>query len=323
MFVLWIELLLGRIAKAWTLMWLGLAALKSYKAMLFLPVTSAAFAFLVSVIVVGGGILAFDLPIQNPTFQEEVPRATMEAARQILEGRRHYAYELRHRPTQAVRTPEKLQYVWLCIFALYLANYSVIVFFNVALAAVALDRLAGGHSTLDDGFRVAWSRMGKILQWALLAGTIGFALRMLRKDGRIGAWFAGFLGYAWSFGSFFVIPMLAADDINPGGALFQSATLIKNKWGEAVSAGFSFRLLYFVLALPGLLLLFAGSSWGWPNKLGALGVFPVLAYWVLLAIVMSAAQQVVVAALYRYACTAQVAGGFSRAEFRRAWKAPL
>jgi Family of unknown function (DUF6159) len=272
-------------------------------------------AFLVSVIVLGGGILVFDLPIDNPRFQEEIPRATIEAAKHALR-RSHYSDEFRGQPSQTARIPESIQQVWLCIFALYLANYSVMVYFNVALASIALDRLSGGHSTLNDGLKVAWDRKGRILQWALLAATVGVVLRMLRREGRLGAWVAGFLGYAWSFGSFFVIPLLAAENISPSGALFQSAALIKEKWGESVSSAFSFRLLFLLLALPGLGLMFAGRYLGWPGNLGLLAA---LTYGVLLAIVVSALEQVVTAALYRYARTDQVSEGFSRTQFRSAW----
>jgi hypothetical protein len=319
MLVLWIQLLLSRIATAWTLIQLSFTAIKSYKAILFLPVISGVFAFLVSVIVLGGGILVLGLPIDNPRFREEIPHATIEAAKHALR-RSHYSDEFRGQPSQTARIPESIQQVWLCIFAFYLANYSVMVYFNVALASIALDRLSGGHSTLIDGLKVAWDRKGRILQWALLAATVGVALRMLRREGRVGAWVAGFLGYAWSFGSFFVIPVLAADNISPGRALYQSAALIREKWGEAVSAGFSFRLLYMVLALPGVGLVFASRNMGWPSNFGLLGA---LAYWVLLAIVISASEQVVTTALYRYARTDQVSGGFSRTQFRNAWQATL
>jgi len=43
-----------------------------------------------------------------------------------------------------------------CLFALYVANYFVIVFFNVALVGVANSRLVGGTWTFRDGLELAW-----------------------------------------------------------------------------------------------------------------------------------------------------------------------
>ncbi len=44
------------------------------------------------------------------------------------------------------------------LFAFYVANYSVVVFFNTALVAAASIRLSGGTPTLRDGLRMAWAR---------------------------------------------------------------------------------------------------------------------------------------------------------------------
>ena len=68
------------------------------------------------------------------------------------------------------------QGMWVCLFLFYLANYFVIVFFNVALVSAASSRLAGGHATINDGLEVAWQRKSKIFQWALLSATVGIAL---------------------------------------------------------------------------------------------------------------------------------------------------
>src|SRR2546428_184315 len=62
------------------------------------------------------------------------------------------------------------------MFTLYVANYFVIVFFNVALVGVANSRLMGGTWTFRDGIELAWARKGTILQWALVAATVGVVL---------------------------------------------------------------------------------------------------------------------------------------------------
>ena len=108
----------------------------------------------------------------------------------------------------------------------------------------------------------------------------------------------GFLPAAWALASFFAVPLLAVENLSPGEVLQRSSSLIYKKWGEAVSAEFSFGLLFVVLALPGSLALSAAFYFG---KFATLALPVVLAYWLVLAISTSAAKQVLVAALYRFA----------------------
>jgi hypothetical protein len=76
----------------------------------------------------------------------------------------------------------------LAFFLIYLANYFVMVFSNVALVGVANSRLMGGKWTFRDGIQLAWARKGTIFQWALRAATVGMILRSLEE--RMGFWVA-------------------------------------------------------------------------------------------------------------------------------------
>src|SRR5437773_7485887 len=67
------------------------------------------------------------------------------------------------------------------MFTMYVANYFVIVFFNVALVGVANSRLMGGNWTFRDGIELAWARKGTILQWAFVASTVGMILRTIEE----------------------------------------------------------------------------------------------------------------------------------------------
>ena len=314
-----IELFVARISTAWMLMQRSFATIRSDKQLMFLPVLSSMFCVMVSIIVLGGGAVVFDLPISDPNFQRDIPRATLAAVQHLVSRDHHASRNLNLQPT----TPgerEAVQHVWLCIFLLYLANYSIAAYFNVALVAIALDRLGGGHATLNDGLQVAWDRMGKILQWALLAATVGVALRLLRRRGRLGAWAASLMGYAWALASYFAIPLLAVENISPGEVLERSASLIQSKWGEKVIIGFSFGLLFFLLCLPGVALLVAGKYF---PQLGVLVAPFAVTYWILLAIYISTAKEVAAAALYRYATADQVSSQFSRTVLAEAWEQPL
>ncbi len=58
-------------------------------------------------------------------------------------------------------------------FLFYFVQYSVVIFFNVALASAALIRLDGGNPTLGDGIRTAMGKLPNIIGYALIAATVG------------------------------------------------------------------------------------------------------------------------------------------------------
>jgi Family of unknown function (DUF6159) len=264
------------------------AILKSDRELIWLPIFSGIAAIAASILVFSGGALVF------------LPQLKAMAAA----GGRN------------VPLTGNLA-VWLFVF--YLVNYFIVVYFNVALVSVAGNRLAGGHATIDDGLQLAWARKGKIFQWALLAATVGVLLRMLEERvGWLGRMIVSFVGIAWTLATYFVVPILAAEDLGPVEALARSGELFRERWGEEVVGGFSFGLIFTLLALPAIVLPLYGAKFG-PTAMVAGLVLAVL-YWLLLGVVNAAVQGIFMAALYRYATTGNVPGGFGRADLAGAWQ---
>jgi Family of unknown function (DUF6159) len=205
------------------------------------------------------------------------------------------------------------------VFVFYLANYFVIVFFNVALVGVANSRLTGGNWTFDQGLQLAWTRKWVILQWAFVAATVGMVLRMVSdRSSFIGRIVVGIIGIAWNVACYFVVPVLAFEDLSPVAALYRSAELFTETWGERVVGGFSLGMVFFVLMLPGFALpLVATRLWG-PSGI-VIGGVAMGVYLLLLSVMSSAVQGVFNAALYRYACDQAVPPGFSRDLIQGAW----
>jgi len=279
---------MGRIARTWELIGNSFAVLKADKELLLLPIISGIFCVLVSVVVLGGGGL-----LLGPQNLQATPSAV-----------NHYAIP---------------QAVWVCLFAFYLVNYFVITFFNVALVSAASSRLAGGNATLNDGLEAAWQRKGKIIQWAFLSATVGVLLRMIaERTGWLGRLVGGLMGMAWTLASYFVVPVLVAEDVGPAEALRRSADLFLQTWGEEVAGGFSFGLIFTLLALPAVALPFLGRNLGSTGMMA--GAALALLYWLALSVVSSAVQGIFVAALYRYAKTKQVSPGFRLENFSTAWQ---
>ena len=153
-------------------------------------------------------------------------------------------------------------HIRLLLFLYYLANYTVMVYFNVAFAYIALRRLTGGNAKLTDGLAVARARALAIIQWAFLASTVGMVLSALRNRGELGRASAGLLGYGWRLGTYFVMPLLALENIGAGEAPHFWADLFRQKWGEVVIARFSFSLLFHLFAFPAMAFFFLAALTG-------------------------------------------------------------
>jgi hypothetical protein len=107
--------------------------------------------------------------------------------------------------------------------------------------------------------------------------------------------------------------------LGPVDALKRSAQLFRQTWGEEVAGGFSFSLIFFLLALPGFGLWLAAAMVGGAPGF-AVGLALMVLYFLLLAAVSAAVQGIFVAALYRYASTREVAPGFKLENFSMAWQ---
>jgi hypothetical protein len=205
--------------------------------------------------------------------------------------------------------------VYALAFAFYLVQYFVIFFFNSALVGAALIRLEGGDPTVADGFRIAFSRIGSILGYALIAATVGLILRAIEERvGFVGKLVAGLLGAAWTVASFLAVPVLVSRDVGPIDAVKRSVELLKRSWGENIignaGIGLAFGLITFLVAFSGFglaLVLAAGTeSSGTFVVVAGLTVVAVL----LLALVQAALSGVYQAAVYRYAEHGNAGGAF-------------
>ncbi len=190
-------------------------------------------------------------------------------------------------------------------FMFYLVQYFVIFFFNTALIGAASIRLEGGDPTVSDGLRIAWSKVGKILGYAAIAATVGMILRVIeQRAGWIGKWIVGFIGAAWTIVTFMVVPILVHRDIGPIDAVKESATLLKQTWGENLigqgGIGLVFGLSYLAFWLVmGFLIVMAGSTGSMALFVTAIALAVVGTLG--LALIQTALQGIYSAALYRFA----------------------
>jgi hypothetical protein len=196
------------------------------------------------------------------------------------------------------------------LFLFYVLNYFVIVFFNAAIVACATLRMRGGNPTVADGFRAASARLPVIAGWALISATVGLVLRMIEdRSEKVGQFVAGLLGAAWTLVSFLVVPILVVENKNPFAALKESTAMLKKTWGEQLAGNFSFGMVFFVLAIPAIIILVAGIFSGNVGLMVGCAALAVV-YLILLALVQSALQSIFQAAVFLYARDGQVPDGF-------------
>src|SRR6266487_3130396 len=139
------------------------------------------------------------------------------------------------------------------IFLFYLVNYFVVVFFNMALIHCTRLYFKGEEVSVRAGLKFSMSRIGAIFSWAVFAATVGLILRAIQENsGIIGKIITGIIGIVWSVATFFVVPVIAYENLGPVGAFKRSAQLMKQKWGESIVAGFSFGLIQFLAILVGI-----------------------------------------------------------------------
>ena len=181
------------------------------------------------------------------------------------------------------------------MFLFYVVNYFVVVFFNMALIHCTRLYFRGEEVTIEKGIKFALSRIGTIFSWALFAGTVGTILRIIQEEsGWIGRIISGIIGIVWSVATFFVVPIIAYENVGPIDAFKRSAGLMKKKWGESLGATFSFSLIYLLAFLVvGIPLFIIGSSF---HPIAGI-VLVVLGFFVV-STILSAAQTIFVSAVY-------------------------
>ena len=192
-------------------------------------------------------------------------------------------------------------------------TYFVIIFFNSALIGCTLMRIGGENPNLLDGFRIAFTRLPAILEWTLLASTVGFIIRTLQiasANWKILKVLADLLEMAWALVSFLVIPALVIEGKDAIAALRESKALFRKTWGEQFTRHFSFLLIFFLLAIPGICLIALGFSAEFITEIRFIYLIAGGIYLAVLIIFDAALTAIFQAALYIYAKEGKASAGF-------------
>jgi hypothetical protein len=228
-------------------------------------------------------------------------------------------------PAAAVYSVEKTEAVLVVagVIGAYVLTF-VAVFFNTALAAAAAQSLAGHDTSLSDGLAVARGRLTTILKWALVQGTVGLLLQALEsaaQDSFVGRIIAGFVNFAWSAATFFVIPILALEGAGPRDAFNRSVSVLRKRWGEGVVGTVSISAVVMLIVLLPVAVV-GGLGVATLSTAEGLGIgLIVVAAAMLLAgfVVAGTLNSIFRVALYQYATQEQAPAGFDAATLQQAF----
>lgn len=198
----------------------------------------------------------------------------------------------------------------LVMFLLYFCCYFVTLFFNSALVGVTMMHLDGRPYKLSDGLRIAWDRLSLILMWAVIAASVGFALKMIESRSKlVGKIIALILGSAWTAMTYFVVPVLIVERAPAHKAIGRSFSLVKQTWGEGLVANWANGVIVGLGIVAGFSMMFLASLTGDPIIAG-LGLLLGVAWMALMVLVSMTLDSITNAVLYVYARTGSSPDGF-------------
>lgn len=213
------------------------------------------------------------------------------------------------------------------LVALYLATF-VTIYCGVGLAAATAQVMDGQNATLRSGLAAARPHTAAIAKWALVQATVGLLLNLLQSlaDSQngllriVGLILTMLVSVAWALASFFVIPLLAFEDLGPGDALKRSVAIIKEHWGEGVVGSAAIGGIVFLIGfLPGIVLVAIGIQIG--GTVAGIALIAVgAAIFLVAAVVANTLNQVFRVALYRWVTGRGDVPGFDNRDLERAFR---
>ena len=201
-------------------------------------------------------------------------------------------------------------------------------FCSVALASCVTLALDGRDTTFSDGISAARARLGIILQWSVIqlvgGGAIAALQAFLRESAGnlVGSIVGGLANFAWTVATFFVVPVIALEEVSPREAIKRSAGVIRERWGEGVvGTGTIGGVIFLIGVLPGIVLVMlgvslAGGSPGGGGMLIALGVIVV----VIAGLLQATLSAIFRVALYRFATDGEFPGRFTQEQLQGAFR---
>jgi Family of unknown function (DUF6159) len=203
--------------------------------------------------------------------------------------------------------------MYVVFFLFYIGTAFLTTYFGVALTSVVATRIAGGDKNFKEGLHTASSKAGKIFFWSVLTSTVGIVLNFVGE--RLGAFgkIFGFVGQvAWNVLTFFMIPVLALEEVSVPEALKRSGKTFRDTWGETIITNFSLGIFFGMLEVLVVLAIILGVVFtvSTPLFAGLVLIVGILVFSVV-ALLHATLEAIVKVVLYQYAVHGKIADTFT------------
>ena len=197
--------------------------------------------------------------------------------------------------------------------ALFLLAYFVMSFLSVyctaALVGAATLKLNGQQPTTADGWRIARSRLGALVAWAVITATVGLLIQAVasRVRGVGGLVIAGVAGASWAVLTYFIIPVILYEKQGAWPSLSRSGKLFVSNFGRSLVSNLAVGLIVGVGLFVAFVMFIAGAIFFGPSPYLGIGlIVGALAVGAIVLLIGSTAEGILRAALYRYATTGKI-----------------
>ncbi|MFB6283893.1 MAG: DUF6159 family protein [Halobacteria archaeon] len=236
--------IIQRIKKGWQIGKRSLGVVKEYPKLVILPIISG-IATIIFMAVLLGGLAAGEIFLANG--------GSVGSAAQSVQN-----------------MPDYVMYV--VLFFVYLGTTFIATFFNVSLVFCAGQAFEGKDPSITKGFGMAFTRIGQILVWSIVAAIVGVIIRVVQEESDLAGNIAAMLfGAAWSIATYFVVPVIAYE--NPGAfSMFkESANTFRRRWGSTVGSWAYVGTFAAVFVLVSIIIAVVSGALLMPS-LGILGI---------------------------------------------------
>lgn len=213
---------------------------------------------------------------------------------------------------------------------IYFGLAFIATFFNVCVVYTAATKFSNEDPKFWNTIKYAFSKTHLIAAWSVVSATVGLLLLLLeniaKKVKGVGGIFIlvlrSLLGAAWSIATIFVVPVMVYKGLGPFAAIKESVSTLKKTWGEKLVGSVGMGMATFVFILVGFIVAVGMGFLLFPLGIPYLFVVIVLfvIYFVMVIIFFGVAQKIYDTALYSYAQTGVVVGGFSEEDLKNAFK---
>ena len=207
------------------------------------------------------------------------------------------------------------------LFVLYFGSTFIASFTTAALVHETRTAFDGGEPSVKNGMAAAWRNKGTLLAWSAVSATVGIVIQVVQgQDNPVANVLASIVSVAWSILTYFVVPVIAFEDVTVREAIRRSGETFKNTWGETAGAHFGVGIVTILFMIPVVLLAVgvvilgagSGSGFGFGASVAVGGVLVVCAY-----LFSTTLSSIAKTALYVYATEGTRPSAFEDVDFGR------